>query len=146
MAVIIGAGAALAVFAVVPDLQADRLLYRAVTDRSLGIDYSAQIVASARRLNPHESVYAVAAGNLALDLQFGNVPGPPADLVAARAAYQDAADLGSTNPGAFRGLAIADFRLGDRAGAIAAARRAVELNRFDATSVELLRSLETQQP
>jgi tetratricopeptide (TPR) repeat protein len=118
-----------------------------VKDSSGGNDYSAGLaVPSARRLNPHESAYAVAAGNLALDLRFGNIQGPKADLAAARAAYQEAVDMGTTNPVAFRGLAIADFRLGDARGAIDAARRAVELNRFDLANLALLRSLQSQQP
>jgi hypothetical protein len=48
--------------------------------------------------------------------------------VAARVAYQDAVLLGTTDPEAYRGRAVADAALGDRRGAIGAAQRAVQLD------------------
>jgi hypothetical protein len=44
----------------------------------------------------------------------------------------------------FRELAIVDEHLGDRAGALAAARRALELDRYDTASQALLKRLTGQ--
>jgi len=103
-----------------------------------------KLIHSARQLAPWQSTYAVAEGTLALDLQPNGRPGPDADWVAARAAYLDAARLGSFNAAAYRYLAISDGALGLRAEAIAAARMAVELDRFDSANwAELTQLLAT---
>jgi len=136
---IAAAGLVVAYFAVVPDLYADRIFARAITDAGVGAKDTARLeVAWARTLNPHQSIYAVEAGHLALDMRFGFRPGPNADVVAARNAYQDAVQLGTTDPSAYRGLAVADAALGDRADAIAAARRAVQLNSLDPGNAAVL--------
>jgi hypothetical protein len=44
----------------------------------------------------------------------------------------------------FRALAIVDEHLGDHAGAVAAARRALELDRYDPASRALLKKLTGQ--
>ena len=142
---IAAAGLVLAYFAVVPDLYADRIFAQAVNDVGRGArDSARQEVAWSRELNPHQSVYAVAAGDLAINMQFGFRPGQNADLVAARNAYQNAMDLGTTDPDAYRGLAVADINLGDRRDAIVAARRALELNRYDPGNQALLQTIEGQ--
>jgi Flp pilus assembly protein TadD len=53
------------------------------------------------------------------------------DWSAARDAYRDAAELGTYNALVYRNLAIADRNLGRMAEGRAAARKAVELERFD---------------
>ena len=138
------AGAVMLAFvAVAQPLIAERLFYRAVSSLDVNARATARSeVAEARRWNPTEAVYAVEAGNLALDLRFGFRPGSLADPEAAREAYRDGIRLGSTDPAAFRGLAVADLVLGDRHEALAAALRAVELNRLDPDSRALLQLVE----
>jgi len=102
------------------------------------------IVGQARQFAPYESVYATEAGNFALNLDQDGNPAADADWVAAREAYQAAAGLGSYSPEMFRELAIVDEHLGDHAGAVAAARRALELDRYDPASQELLKRLTRQ--
>jgi hypothetical protein len=80
-------------------------------------------------LAPYESVYAAEAGDIALALDAKGNPGPSADWPAAREAYEAAATDGSDSPEMYRHLALTDSELGDRAGALAAARRALELDR-----------------
>lgn len=143
---IVAAGFVLTYFAVVPDLYADRIFAQAVKDTGRGArDSARQEVAWSRELNPHQSVYAVAAGDLAINMQFGYRPGPQADLNAARDAYQDAVQLGTTDPDAYRGLAVADNALGDRRDALAAAQRAVQLDRSDQGSVAVLQMIQNNQ-
>jgi O-antigen ligase len=96
----------------------------------------------ARRLAPEQSIYAVEAGNLAMDLRADGRPGPAADWSAARDDFRVAIQLGTGDPVAFRGLAVAERQLDDRAQAIAAARRALELDRFDPANGSLVRALE----
>jgi tetratricopeptide (TPR) repeat protein len=93
--------------------------------------------ARARDFNPQESVYAAEAGNIAFDNQ---------DYVAARAAYLDAARLGSFNPRLFRNLAIADSDLGLRGEALAAAQQAVYLDPFDPANQALLAQMSSPAP
>ena len=68
-------------------------------------------------------------------------PSTDADWTAALEAYNAAARLGSYAPEAFRPLAITDEHLSDHASAVAAARRAVELDRYDPVSQALLATL-----
>lgn len=91
----------------------------------------------ARMLGPRESVYAVEVGNIAFER---------GDWAAAREAYGAAASLGTYNPLVYRNLALADRNLGLMDEARAAARRAVELNRFDPANQALLAEFETPQP
>ena len=90
------------------------------------------------------SVYAIVAGNYALNLDENDNPAADAEWVAAREAYDAAARLGSFSPEMFRHLAIVDEHLGDHAGAVAAARRALELDRYDAESQQLVKRLAGQ--
>jgi hypothetical protein len=59
----------------------------------------------------------------------------------AREAYTAAAALGSYAPETFRHLAITYEHFGDHADAVAPARHAVELDRFDPVSQALLTKL-----
>jgi hypothetical protein len=95
----------------------------------------------ARQFSPNEAVYANVAGNYALNLDQNGIPSPNADWAAAREAYQTAARLGSYSPEMFRELAIVDEHLGDHASAVAAARRALELDRYDPASQALFKKL-----
>ena len=94
-----------------------------------------------RQLAPYEATYAIEAGNFALDLDQNGVPGIKAAWSAARDAYQAASRLGSFSPEMLRALARVDEHLGDHAGAVTAARRALELDRYDPKSQDLLKSL-----
>jgi O-antigen ligase len=91
----------------------------------------------ATRLWPRESVYAVEVGNVAFERQ---------DWSLARAAYVKAARLGTYNPFVYRNLAIADRNLGRIGEGRDAARKAVELNRFDGSNQALLAQFEAAQP
>jgi len=101
-------------------------------------------IGQARQFAPYEAVYAIVAGNYALNLDQNDNPAADADWAAAREAYDAAARLGSFSPEMFRHLAIVDEHLGDHAGAVAAARRAVELDRYDPESRALLQKLTGQ--
>jgi len=98
-------------------------------------------ITQARSLAPYEATYAIEAGNYALNLDQNGTPASNADWTATQEAYQTAARLGSFSPEMFRDLAIVDEHLGDRAGALAAARRALELDRYDPDSKSLLARL-----
>jgi hypothetical protein len=132
---VLTAGAlALALPAVAMPYLADQRLQQAVVAQwSLRASDAARLAASARALNPQESVYAVEGANVAFDDQ---------DWVAARAAYLDAIWLGTFSPRLYRNLAIADSYLGLRAEAIAAARQAVYLDRWDPANQALLAQME----
>ena len=91
----------------------------------------------ATRLWPRESVYAVEVGNVAFERQ---------DWELARDAYVEAARLGTYNPLVYRNLAVADRNLGRIGEGREAARKAVELNRFDSANQALLAQLEAAQP
>jgi putative inorganic carbon (HCO3(-)) transporter len=98
-------------------------------------------IGQARQLAPYEAVYAIQAGNYALNLDQNGIPASNADWSAADEAYQAAARLGSFSPEMFRELAIVDEHLGDHAGAVAAAKRALELDPYDPESKRLLKTL-----
>jgi O-antigen ligase len=98
-------------------------------------------IAQARSFAPFEAAYAIEAGNYALNFDANGNPAPDADWAAAREAYETAARLGSYSPEMFRDLAIVDEHLGDRAAALAAARQALSLDRFDKDSQALVRRL-----
>jgi O-antigen ligase len=93
--------------------------------------------ATAGVLVPYESVYAAERGNLSFEL---------GDWSAARSDYLDATQLGTYNPRLYRNLALADRNLGRRGEALDAARRAVELDRFDPANQALVNQLETGGP
>jgi O-antigen ligase len=102
---------------------ADANLLKAVNADFSGRNRDAQAPAlQARKLGPRESVYAVEVANIAFER---------GDWSAAREAYADAAALGTYNALVYRNLAIADRNLGRMADGQAAARKAVELDRFD---------------
>ena len=98
---------------------------------------AASLVADARSLQPQQQVYAAAAGNIAM---------ADADWVRARADYMKAATLGSYDPALFRQLAIADKHLGLQAEAVAAAKRSVELDRFDPRNLAVLQTVTSAPP
>lgn len=95
-------------------------------------------IAQARQLTPYVVTYANEAGNYALNLDQNGSPSANADWNSAREAYEAAARLGSYSPEMFRELAIVDEHLGDHAAAVAAASRALELDRYDPASRKLL--------
>jgi putative inorganic carbon (HCO3(-)) transporter len=101
-------------------------------------------ISKARQFAPYEAVYANVAGNYALNLDQNGTPSLNADWAGAREAYEAAARLGSFSPEMFRELAIVDEHLGDHAAAVAAARRALELDRYDPESQLLLKRLTGQ--
>ncbi len=101
-------------------------------------------MAQARALAPNEAIYAIEAGNYALNLDQNGNPASNADWSAAREAYQTAARLGSFSPEMFQELALVDEHFGDHAGAVAAATRALELDRYDPGSQLLLKRLTGQ--
>jgi len=83
----------------------------------------------AREIWPRESVYAVEVANIAFER---------GDSAAAREAYAGAASLGTYNALVYRNLALADRNLGRIDEARVAARKAVELDRFDPANRALL--------
>jgi len=134
------AAAALAacVVAVLLPYLADARLLEAVNADYGGRNRDALVPAEeAMRLWPRESVYAVEVGNIAFERQ---------DWALARDAYDDAAALGTYNPLVYRNLALADRSLGRIAEGKEAARKAVELNRFDPANQALLAQFEAAQP
>jgi O-antigen ligase len=109
---------------------ADASLLKAVNADFSGRSSDAQAPARlAREIWPRESVYAVEVANIAFER---------GDWSAAREAYADAAALGTYNPLVYRNLALADRNLGRIDEARAAARKAVELDRFDPANRALL--------
>jgi len=133
----IGAVVALALVAwvgsgIVRPYAADARFFAGLTAESEGRLAKARIdVSQARALGPEQSAYAVEAGNLALGLDANGTPASNADWQGAQQAYEEAARLGAFSPAAFRYLALADDALGRSLEAVAAARRAVELDRYD---------------
>ena len=126
--------AALAMTATSISYLADAHLLSAVNaDYGRRLDMAQAEAQQARWLGPRESVYAVEVGNLAFER---------GDWAAARIAYGDAARLGTYNPLVYRNLALADRDLGLRAEGAAAARKAVELDRFDPANQALLAQFE----
>jgi O-antigen ligase len=129
---------ALGTLCIVLPYQADAHLLIAVNADYAGRSGDAVAAARlARMLWPWESVYAVEVGNLAFER---------GDWAAARVEYVDAADLGTYNPLVYRNLALADRNLGLRSEGEAAARKAVELDRFDPANRALLAEFEIPQP
>jgi putative inorganic carbon (HCO3(-)) transporter len=98
-------------------------------------------IAQARWFAPYEAAYAIEAGNDALNQDANGIPAPDADWTAAREAYETAARLGSYSPEMFRDLAAVDEHLGDHAAALAAARQALSLDRYDTDSQALVTRL-----
>lgn len=131
--------AALLVPAVVNPYLADASYYAAPAAPDL--QHAQASIAAARQDAPYEATYAIEAGNYALNLDQKGNPAPNADWQAARAAYEDAARLGSFSPEMFQLLAVVDEHLGDHPAAVIAARRALELDRFDPTSQKLVKAL-----
>jgi O-antigen ligase len=120
--------------AVVEPYIADTQLRLALDAESIGNrDAGWAFANQAAQLAPQESVYRVEVANVAIDRH---------DLNAARAAYLDAIRLGTYNPFVYRNLALVDVQLGRRAEALTAARKAVELNRFDPANQALVAQLE----
>lgn len=132
--------AALAVPAIVLPYLADADYH---SSRVQAIDKARATIAQARLFAPYEAAYATEAGNDALNQDANGNPAPDADWAAAREAYDTAARLGSYSPEMFRNLAIVDEHLGDHAAALAAARQALSLDRYDEDSQALLTRLES---
>jgi len=122
---------------VLPYIADARLLSAVRADFSGHPDHAAPLANQARNLWPRESVYAVEVGNLAFERS---------DWAAARNAYLDASQLGTYNPAVYRNLALADQHLGRLGEAHAAARKAVELDRFDPANRALLAQFEPPGP
>jgi O-antigen ligase len=123
-------GVAVTVLGVIAPFAADAVLRAAVEADYAGRPQQAQVLAAeARQLGPRESVYAVEVGNTAFELS---------QWAAARAAYRDAAALGTFNALVYRNLALADRDLGLLAEGKDAARKAVELDRFDPANQAVL--------
>ena len=134
--------AAVSVPAVIFPYLADVTYRNALADVARGDPAVAQTdIDLARWFTPTESVYAVAAGDFALRLQ-GDTVGPDPDWFRARRAFEDAARLGTYLPSVYRHLAIADLQLGRHEEALIAARKAVQLNRFDPANQEVLQQVE----
>lgn len=137
-AVAIASLAALAViWTVFPYVADSRLLAAVKADNEGRGDAARSGAAQARNLAPEESVYAVEVGNIAFER---------GDWARAAEAYGDAALLGTYNPLVYRNLSLADRNLGRLSEARAAARKAVEMDRFDPANRALLAEFETPQP
>ena len=128
--------AALAAVAVVLPYVADLELLRSVQADFAGRRADAATpAATASALAPFESVYAVEVGNLAFER---------GDWAGAASAYSTAARLGTYNPRVYRNLALAERNLGRFAAALAAARQAAALDRFDPANQALVDQLDAQ--
>jgi putative inorganic carbon (HCO3(-)) transporter len=108
------------------------------------LERARSLIAEARVWAPFEATYADQAGDLALNLDAKDNPSANADWNGALSAYKAAANLGSFAPETFRHLAITEDQLGDHLAAIAAAKRAVQLDRFDPDSQALLAKLKNE--
>src|SRR6267378_5850451 len=135
--VMAGAVALAAGSTVLPYLADAHLLNAVNADYNRQLDLAQTEASIARQLGSRESVYAVEVGNLAFERR---------DWAAARLAYLDAAQLGTYNPAVYRNLALADRDLGLRSEGEAAARKAVELDRFDPANQALLSQFEGGTP
>ena len=144
LVVVTAAVVALLVPAVVFPFLADARYY--ATQASPDLQTARATIAQARQLAPYESTYAAEAGNYALNLDTQGNPASNADWLAAREAYRSAVRLGSFNPEMFQVLASVEDHLGDHAAAVAAARKALQLDRFDPASQKLVARLTGQQP
>jgi putative inorganic carbon (HCO3(-)) transporter len=128
----------LAVPLVIYPYVADAQLRQAIDLASRGRPGEAQAAAElAASFAPQESVYSVELANLAVERH---------DLIAARAAYLEAARLGTYNAFVYMNLALVDLQLGRREEALSAARKAVELNRFDPATQALVSQIEATSP
>ena len=137
-AAVIAGAAALAVASTVFPYLADAHLLNAVTaDYGRKLDTAQAEAHQAEWVGPLESVYAVEVGNIAFER---------GDWEAARIAYSEAARLGTYNPLVYRNLALADRDLGLHFEGEAAARKAVELDRFDPANQALLAQFEIGFP
>lgn len=117
---------------------ADAQLRQAIDLVSRGRTGEAQAAAElATSFAPQESVYAVEVANIAIERH---------DLNAARAAYLEATRLGTYNAFVYMNLALVDLQLGRREEALSAARKAVELNRFDPATQALVAQIEAVSP
>jgi len=135
----VGVGAAAITIASLTALPVIATVFPYLADSRLNVAVKADIdgrsdaartaAAEARDFAPRESVYAVELGNIAFER---------GDWTEAASAYQDAATLGTYNPLVYRNLALADRNLGRYAEARAAAKKAVELDRFDPANRALL--------
>jgi len=133
--------AALAIPAVILPYLADADYY---SSQAQAIPLAHTTIAQARSYVPYEAAYAIEAGNYALNQDANGNPAPDADWAGAREAYDTAARLGSYSPEMYRDLAIVDEHLGDHAAALAAARHALSLDRYDKDSQALVQRLESQ--
>jgi O-antigen ligase len=133
-AVPIAALLVLIVAGVVRPYLADSRLLAAVQADVAGRAAAARAPAKqARELAPQESVYAVEVANIAFER---------GDWARAADAYLDAAALGTYNPLVYRNLALADRNLGRISEARAAARKALELDRYDPANRALVAQLQ----
>ena len=132
---VVGAAAAaglvaLAVPALLMPYWADSRLQHAVeADQAQDAATAVADMAAARGLAPQESTYAQYAAGLAYQKQ---------DLEGARADYLEAVRLGTIDPRVYWGLAMTDKQLGLIDEAVAAARQAVYLDRWDPANQALL--------
>ena len=130
--------AALAAGVVVLPYIADTRLRDAVGADFGGRGEAARAAATqASALVPYESVYQVEIGNVAFERGL---------WAEARPAYLSADRLGTYNPRVLRNLALADRNLGLTAEALAAARRALALDRFDPANQALVDQLLVGSP
>ncbi len=145
-ALLLGTAALVAVLvpAVVLPYLADANYY--ATQAAPDLQNARATIAQARQLAPYEATYAIEAGNYALNLDQNGRPASNADWRAAREAYETAARLGSFSPEMFQVLAVVDEHVGDHAAAVSAARRALELDRFDPASRKLVEILTGGHP
>jgi hypothetical protein len=134
----------LLIAAVVLPYLADAKYY--ATQAAPDLQLARATIAQARQLAPYEATYAVEAGAYALNLDQNGNPAPNADWRAAREAFETAGRLGSFSPEMFQLLAVVDEHIGDHAAAVAAARRALQLDPFDPTSKKLVDRLTGQNP
>jgi hypothetical protein len=134
---------ALLVPAVLLPYLADAKYY--ATQAAPDLEHARATIAQARQLAAYESSYANVAGNYALNLDQNGIPAGNADWRSAREDYEAAARLGSFSPEMFHSLAVVDEYLGDHAAAVTAARRALELDRFDPASRKLVERLTGHQ-
>jgi len=134
--------AGLIALAVILPYRADSKYRDALADKARNDPRAASLdLEEARRLAPQESLYAAEAGDVALRLR-GDTIGPDPDWTTARVAYEDAVRLGTFLPPVFRHLAKVDEHLGLHDQALAVAKQAVMLDRFDPISQDLLTQLE----
>lgn len=122
--------AAVAAAGIVLPFIADAQLQVAVqADRESNAAAATSAAPEARSLAPRESVYAVEVANVAFER---------GDWMAARAAYTEAARLGTYNSLVYRNLAYADRNLGLDGEAKAAAIAAYQLDRYDPVNQAVL--------